>query len=377
MCKTYVTDRAWTEINLSALRHNANMLKSLLPARNTLMAVVKADGYGHGAVAVAQALAHDGMREFAVATVDEGITLRENGIPGEILILGCTPPERVDALQEFMLTPTVADHIHAAALAKQVCGRLKVHLKIDTGMHRLGEDFHHLKEITQIFSIEQLHVTGLYTHLCVSDSQLAADREFTQAQLNHFFSLVRTLRTKGIDPGRIHVQGSYGILNYPDIPCDLARAGIALYGVYSTDDPVRACHDLRAVLSLRARVVHVLDLACGETAGYGCMHTAQKNERLAVLSIGYADGIPRGLSCGKGAVLIHGHRVPIAGRICMDQTLVNITGLPQVALGDTATLIGADGAERIRAEEVATASDTITNELLSRLGSRLGRLILS
>ena len=221
-----------------------------------------------------------------------------------------------------------------------------------------------------------LKVTGTFTHL--SDGE-GLDRESaarTEEQLRRFRAAVTGLRTAGHDPGKVHFQGSYGLLNRPGLPCDYARPGIALYGVHSAaGQAVRTPVDLRPVLSLRARVVQLHRLSTGERAGYDGSFTARRPTVLATLSIGYADGWPRALSNGAGRVLLHGRSAPVAGLICMDQLLVDVTGIPEVSPGDIATLIGRDGDSALSAEEAAAAAGTITNELLSRLGPRLPRVV--
>ena len=220
-----------------------------------------------------------------------------------------------------------------------------------------------------------MKITGIFTHLCVSDEQTPDSQAFTRLQIARFHQVLDALEQKGIQPGRRHMFSSYGIWNREGEPLDAVRPGIALLGVRSNreDVLVRAC-DMRPVLSIHARVALVRRLDAGEYAGYGrCFH-AVKPSRIAVVTIGYADGIPRSLSCGKGFVLIKGKRALIAGRICMDQLLVDVTDLPKVKRGDEVVLLGRQGKEEISAEEMAGCAGTITNELLSRLGSRLERV---
>lgn len=358
--------RAWREIDLDALAHNARVLQGRLAPGCRLMAVVKADAYGHGAVPVARRLEREGVTAFAVACLAEGISLRRAGIQGVILILGYTPAQAVPELYRWKLTQTVADEEHGRAL--NAAGLpLMVHLALDTGMHRLGVSAEDTAALARLYGMENLKITGVFSHLCVSDSRTPEDLDYTQAQLDRFFSAVDWLRRRRYNSGVIHVQASGGILNLPPQPCDYTRAGIALYGAVEEGG-----NGLQPVLSLRARVACVRTLAAGERAGYGLDFRAEQKTRLAVLTIGYADGLPRHLAQSGGRVLLRGRFCPMAGRMCMDQLFVDVTDLPGVSSGDVATLIGRDGLLNIRAEELAWKCGTIPNELLSRLGPRLG-----
>ena len=367
---TRKTSRAWRETNLSALAHNARTIQSALAPGCRLMAVLKADAYGHGALSVARRLEAMSIKDFAVACLEEGITLRRSGIRGTILILGYTPPELASQLHRWKLTQTVADAAHGQALA--ACRLpLSVHLALDTGMHRLGISSEDHKALRRLYELPGLHVEGVFSHLCVSDSLSPENTAFTRLQLERFYEALRWLKEHHLAPGETHIQASYGIWNLPPQPCSLARAGIALYGVCSDDSPITRTLDLTPVLSLRARVTCVRTLASGEGAGYGLAFRADQPRQLAVLAIGYADGLPRSMPQQGGEVLLHGMRCPMVGHMCMDQLLVDVTGLPGVMPGDAATLIGTDGQQQIHAEDIARQCGTITNEILSRLGARL------
>lgn len=364
------TARAWREVDRNALIHNAQVLRQALPSGCSLMAVVKAEAYGHGGVSTARILRRAGVDAFAVACLAEGIALRRHGVSGTILILGYTPPEEAPLLRRWRLTQAVADEAHGLALAAQGVP-VRVHLALDTGMHRLGIPAEDHDAIARLYALPTLRIGGVFSHLCVSDSLAPADIAFTQGQLDRFYAAVGWMKEQGYDPGAIHIQASYGLWNLPSQPCRYVRAGIALYGVASDQNPVLHPLDLRPVLSLRARVASVRTVPAGQGAGYGLAFRAERDTRLAVVTIGYADGLPRSLSHQGGRVIIRGVSCPMVGRMCMDQLLVDVTHLPQVAPGDMATLIGTDGEAVLKAEEVAVQSGTIANELLSRLGSRL------
>lgn len=370
--------RAWREIDLAALRQNTALLRENLPSSCTLMAVVKADAYGHGAVPVARTLQREGVRLFAVACLSEGIQLRKAGIRGKILILGWTDPAQAPLLRRWNLCATVADADHGRALSARGVP-VRVHLAVDTGMHRLGIPAEETGTLAELFRLPNLRVEGVYSHLCTSDGTSEADRAFARKQTEIFVRTLTLLRGMGLDPGLTHLQASYGILN-PACTAGhtfgAARPGLILYGVGSDDTPVEHPLPLRPVLSLRARVAAMHQVPAGQGAGYGLAFTARWDTCLTVLAIGYADGLPRNYGAQGGVVLLHGARCPVVGRLCMDQMLVDATDLPAAPkAGEIATLIGTDGTETLRAEEVAVACGTITNELLSRLGGRLGLLI--
>ncbi|GIO32650.1 MULTISPECIES: serine racemase VanT catalytic subunit [Paenibacillus] len=367
-------DRAWAEVNLSNLSHNAAELQRVLPSKSRIMAVVKANAYGHGSIESARELSGAGVAHFAVAEIGEGIALRKHGIRGDILILGYTSPERAPELARYRLTQTVVSREYGEAL-NAYGAKLNVHVKIDTGMNRLGVPFPELDSMMACYRFSHLHVTGTFSHLSMSDSLGQAETRFTQQQLSRFELVIGQLREAGIDPGLVHIQSSYGILNYPEVCCDLVRPGIALYGLLSREgDEVRTKADLRPVLSLKAVVTQVKEVKAGDPVGYGRNFIPSQDIRIATVSIGYADGIPRSLSEHGGYVLIRGQRARIVGSICMDQLTVNVTSIEGVRQGDAVTLIGQDGAEKITAGQIAARCGTVANEILSRLGSRIERV---
>lgn len=365
------TGRAYIELNLNNLEHNAAALQKAMPKECKLMAVVKREAYGHGAFEIASHLEKIGVDDFATATIDEAIQLRKYGIRGEILILGYTDVLRASELKKYHLTQTLIDFDYARALNSRGIA-IKVHLKIDTGMHRLGIPSENFLQIKKLFSMKNLKICGMFTHLCCADSTDAEDIAFTEIQIGRFYSVVDELKDRGIPVPKLHIQSSYGLMNYPNLKCDYVRAGIALYGVLSArgDAPV-VMPDLRPVLSLKARVVLIRSVCKGESIGYGRSFTADKDCRIAILPIGYGDGVPRNLSNQKTGVMLRGKYAPIVGRICMDQLAVDVTEIKDISVGDTATLIGAEGASEVSDPEVAGRADTISNELLGRLGARL------
>lgn len=366
-------DRAWIELDQDSLRHNVNEFRNAMRPGCELMAVMKAEAYGHGMYEAAVCVSRMGVNAFAVASVEEGIRLRRFGISGEILILGYTDPERAKELCRYDLTQTLIDYPYARLLNQQHKA-VKVHVKVDTGMHRLGFGKGEADRIAHVFSMKYLKVCGIYTHLCAADSLEAEDVRFTKQQIGSFYGLLEKLKERGIAIPKVHIQSSYGFLNYPELPCDYVRAGIALYGVLSAPgDRTRLELDLRPVLSLKSKVVLIRKIRTGESVGYGRAFTAERDSRIAVLPLGYGDGLPRNLSCGRTQAVIRGQRVPVIGRICMDQLMVDITDAHGIFVGDTATFIGWDGSMEATAPDLADQGGTITNELLSRLGGRLTR----
>ena len=368
--------RAWIELDREALSQNVEALLAMLPDRCSLMPAVKADAYGHGAVLIARELNRIGVEAFCVASAGEGEELRREGVRGEILVLGYTDPTQFDLLHRCRLTQTIVDYQYAERL-NGYGKRLHVHIGVDTGMHRLGIGYEQRDFIMDIFEMKNLAVDGLFTHLCTSDGQALKEQSFTDLQARRFYSVVDDLERNGYSCPKLHLQSSYGILNYPKLAEDYARVGIALYGVLSTREDTKRWEDvLRPVLSLKARVACVRRLCCGETAGYGMAFTAQRDMEIATITVGYGDGLPRNLSGGQGFVLINGRRAPVVGRICMDQTIVDVSGIPDVKAGDVAVLIGKSGDKEISAGDLAGWAGTITNEILSRMGARLERVMV-
>ena len=369
--------RAWTELDAAALGHNITALRALLPPACRLMAVVKADGYGHGMAPVARVCRREGVDAFAVATVEEGIRLRRAGtLSGEILVLGYTPPEQAGLLARHRLTQAVVSLEHALALAR-TGRRLRVHIKLDTGMHRLGIPWDDLPALERVCACPHLKITGIFTHLADAEALDPVDEARTQLQIRRFYTAVKAMQERGLPTGRQHIQSTYGLLNYGPLPCAYVRTGIALCGVLSRpEERTRTLPDLRPVLSLRAQVGQIHTLGPGERAGYDGSFVADGPCRVALVTIGYADGVPRSLSRGEGHVLIRGQRAPVAGLICMDQLLVDVTTIPDAAPGDVVTLIGRDGQGEISAGAFAQAAGTITNEIFSRLGPRLERIVV-
>ena len=371
----YKKGRCWSEIDEEALSENVRALRAALPRKTALMPALKADAYGHGAVRMGRALNRLGVRAFCVACAEEGAALRRGGVRGEILILGYTHPSEWPRLRRYRLTQSIVDKAYAEELARYARRspfRLPVHVAVDTGMHRLGLDARRPGEIVKVCCLKGLRVTGIFMHLCASQSRRAEDQAFTREQAKRLDVVLAALASAGMRRPKTHLLASGGVLNYPQLGGEYARVGIALYGVLSARSDWNAAGiALRPVLTVKARVASVRTLRAGEGAGYDLAYVAADRRRIAAVTIGYADGLPRALGEGRGAMLVHGQRASIVGRICMDQTLIDVTQIEGVRAGDEVVVLGQSGQESITAYDLAEPSGTITNEVLSRLGSRV------
>lgn len=362
--------RAWIEINLSNFENNIKIIQQALPSGCHLMPVIKADAYGHGSLVIAKKLNELGIFDMAVATLKEAIVLRENHVKGNILILGYTDPEDLHLMLKYDLIQTIVDGDYIQALRKQKRKKpLKVHIKINTGMNRIGIAADDIETILQVYQLPQLKPLGMYSHFAVADSPKKADQKFTQMQIDRFFACAEAIKQAGYDPGYIHLQNSYGLLAYPIQGCHFVRTGLLMYGVILQEQLL-----LKPVLSLKATIISVKDIKKGESVGYGRYYQAKSNRKIATVSIGYADGYPLSLSQSEVKVKVKDQFVPLAGRICMDQLMIDISGV-EAEVGDVVTLIGEE--EPICAATVALEAGTSTYDLLSRLGPRLEKVIIN
>jgi len=367
--------RAWIELNIGCLRNNVEIIKKILPDNCELMPSVKANAHGHGAAEICRELNKIGIRAFCVASVMEGAELRKQHIKGDILIFGYTHPDHFDLLKRYDLIQTVVDCEYAEKL-NAYGKKLFVHLKIDTGMNRLGEPSENKKGILRILGCKNLIVAGVYSHFSAQKIDDPTHKDFTQEQLDKFNHVLSAIEKYGYRKPKTHLQGSFGIFGRPDLDCDYARPGMAIYGVYRNGNPEAGENKLRPVLSLKTRVASVKTIHEGDAVGYELAFVASRDMKIAALSIGYADGLPRALSCGKGRALVDGTFAPILGNICMDQTIIDVTGIENIKQGDTAVIIGKDGGAEISVYDIAEQAGTIPNEIVGRLGSRLERCII-
>lgn len=361
-------DRVWVEISKENLENNINEIRKIMPTKAKMMAVVKANAYGHGIINISKMLNKLNVKNFAVATLDEAITLKKNKIRGNILILGYTDFSRINEVIRYNLIQTIVDEEYAEKIDKmELKDKLRCHVKINTGMNRIGEGFCNMDELEKIYKMKNLSPEGIFSHLCVSDSMKEDDIKFTKAQIDKFFYATRHLEARGINVGKKHIQASYGIINYQDLKCDYVRPGIIMYGVHSGEimNPI----NLKPVLKLKARIASVKEIGEEEYVSYGRTYKATEKRKIATITIGYADGYPRSLSSKGAKVLINGKYATIIGRICMDQCIADVTDIENVKQGDEVTLIGEE--KEISAENVANLAGTIANELLCRLGPRI------
>lgn len=368
--------RCWAEIDLDGLHHNLQLIRKTVQGC-AVMAVVKANAYGHGDLVTAKALDDAGADQFAVSGLAEAVRLRRAGIRKPILILGYTSPKHVSTLathdlQQCIFSSSYAEEMsHAAQKAGTV---LRVHLKVDTGMGRLG--FNAKDDLAEAVAglaiasrLPGLLPEGLFTHFSVADSTEEEDVKYTNNQLALFIKVKNALESMGISFSTVHCCNSAGTVAYPAAHMGLVRPGIILYGCNPSGEVVLA--GLKPAFKLKTVVTMVKELAAGDSVSYGRTFTARRPMRVATLAAGYADGYPRLLS-NQGVVGIHGHSAPLLGRVCMDQIVVDVTDVPEVQGGDEATVFGGDGADTI--EEVAEKCGTISYEILCNIGRRVQRL---
>jgi alanine racemase len=382
---------AWASIDLGAIEHNAAVIASIVaPAR--LCAVVKADAYGHGAVAVARAALAGGASELAVAIVDEGVELRDAGIEAPILVLAEPPADAMPEAFRHRLTPTLYTPygiaLAAASARAADANGVDVEVKVDTGMHRVGVDPAALVPlVASLVDVPLLRFAGLWTHLAVADEPANG---FTAQQLDRFDRARRALTAAGLpEPGRVHAANSAGALAWPDARLDMVRCGISLYGYPPSpalDEAVRvatldagwgAGEGLRPALSWIARISFVRELDAGERVSYGLRRPLAARSFVATVPLGYADGIPRSFFTGGGEVLVSGRMRRLAGAVTMDQILVDCGDDASVAPGDEVVLIGEQGGKRVTAEHWARSLDTISYEVITRIGPRVPRVYRS
>jgi alanine racemase len=362
---------AWAEIDLAAIAHNVGRLRELA-APAAVCAVVKADGYGHGAVPVARAALDAGASWLAVALVEEGAALRQDGIDAPVLVLSEPPADAMTQLAKYSLTPTLYTPKGVEAAAGAAGTRpLPVHVKVDTGMHRVGASTEDAVAVAQaVAESPSLELQGFWTHLAVADEP---DNPYTTLQLERFEDARARLADAGLEPPLVHAANSAGALAHPGARYDMVRCGIALYGSPPSAD-VGSDAGLRPALSLKAGVSHVKTLAAGERVSYGLRWRAERDTVLATVPLGYADGVTRRLSAVGGEVLIGGRRCPLAGTVTMDQVMVDCGPDAAVAPGDEVVLIGRQGDEEITATEWAERLDTISYEVLCGIGPRVPRV---
>jgi len=364
----------WCEVDVAAIRHNVRAFRRVLSPEVGIMAVVKADGYGHGAPLVARAALEAGATQLGVATLDEAVQLRESGLVAPILVLGPTEGRHVEEAFARKIAVTVFDAgtVAAAARAAERRGWGAVHLKVDTGMGRLGvrDEAELINLYRQLLAAPALRVEGLYSHLACADE---ADASFSVAQHDRFRRFVTRMNQEGLPVPPLHLLNSAGALRFRGWAYRLVRIGISLYGYYPSEHVKTGEVPLRPALTWKTRVVHVKDVPPGTPISYGATYRTPEDLRILTLPVGYADGFSR-LRSNRGHVLVRGRRAPIVGRVCMDQTMVAVPRHWDVQVGEEVVLLGTQGAERIDADEIAREMNTISYEVLTLIGKRVPRV---
>lgn len=365
--------RVYAEINLDAIVKNVDNLMALTKENTGALAVVKADGYGHGDVAVAKAVAQK-VTGYAVATLDEAVNLRENGVKKPILVLGYVDPYEFDILVSHEITATVFDVETAQLLADAARVQKKqahCHIKVDTGMRRIGlePDENGIAIVKQITALKELSADGIFTHFAASDE---TDKTSAEHQFKLFTDFTGRLEKEGIHFAYRHCANSAAVIDMPQVDLDMVRLGIAMYGMYPSDEVKKEKVELFPALDLKSHVTMVKEIPAGEKVSYGGTFTTTRTTKLATVSVGYGDGYPRALS-SKGYVLVRGQKAPIVGRVCMDQMMVDVTDIENVTRADIVTLIGKDGDAEITVEEIAALAGTFNYEFVCDLGKRIPR----
>ena len=367
---------AWLEINLDNYEHNIKLIKGLLCKKTLLTAVVKADAYGHGAVDISKKALESGADRLAVAVLDEAEELRKSDLPKiPILILGWTPKEQYERVIEHNLIQTVYDYQDVLALneaAEKMNRKAKIHIKIDTGMSRLGiKPEQGIEFVKKVNELSNIIIEGIYTHFSSADEN---NKEFTFQQFNIFKDLISKLKESGISIPIKHAANSAAIIDMPELQMDMVRAGIISYGLWPSNEVKRKI-DLKAVMSLKSRLAYVKTVEEGTPISYGRTYVTEKKSRVGTIPLGYADGYSRLLS-SDFEVIVKGKKVPIIGRICMDQFMVDLSGINSVEKGDVVTLLGEDNGEVITADEMAEKLNTINYEVVSSFTKRLPRVYI-
>ncbi|MEA3428374.1 MAG: alanine racemase [Thermodesulfobacteriota bacterium] len=378
----------WAEVDLKAIAHNVRELRRITSPDSRLMAVVKANAYGHGLVETAGKALESGAQALGVARASEGIQLRKAGFDASILVFSYTPPALVRELVEFDLTQTICSYKTAEALSADAGSagkRIRVHLKVDTGMGRLGvlpDCFrtsqsgrnvdNAVHEVKSIARLKNLEIDGIYTHFAIADSP---DKSYTEKQLEIFMDFLDQLKRAGLEFPVRHAANSAAVINMPETHLDMVRTGISIYGLYTSDHVDKSRIDLKPAMELKARIIHLKKVPAGFKVSYGITYETEKATTIATVPIGYADGFNRLLS-SRGHMLVCGRKAPIVGRICMDMTMLDVGDIPEISLEDEAVIFGKQGDASITVDEIASSINTINYEIISTIADRVPRIYL-
>lgn len=368
-------ERSWIEINTKNLAYNINQIKQIIPKITQIMAVVKANAYGHDSIIISKKLQEIGINDFAVATLPEAIKLRENNITGNILILGYTEPEELQKVIDNNIMQTIVDNDYAKSVLKaNLQGKLKCHVKINTGMNRIGEFYDDFAALREIYQNPALQIEGTFTHLCVSDSDKIEDINFTKEQINRFDKAIEFIKNQGLNPGKLHTQASYGTINYTNCKYDYVRMGILMYGINASYDCYNKYNvEFKPVMAVKSKVTSIKYINPEETVSYGRTFKADNKIKIASVGIGYADGVPRALS-NILIVKINNKKYHQIGRICMDQLMIEINDENPIAIGDEVILIDPNESKDLTLEDWAKLTNTITDEIICQFTTRLKRI---
>lgn len=373
--------RSWADVSLDHLAHNYTQLRKKIPTSCKFLGVVKADAYGHGAVPISQNLKDLGADYLAVSNIEEALQIRRGGLRLPILILGYTPPAYAEELVEMGLRQEVHSLEYARQLSHALDGTgycMDVHLKLDTGMSRLGFFAYDcektLDELKQVALLPNLHIEGVFMHFCVADAKDAESVAFTRQQFDRFQAMLCAMKGCGIAPDIRHCANSGATILYPEFAMDMVRPGIATYGIAPSPE-LQGELDLQPLMSLHTTISQIRSYDEDISVSYGRTYFTPSKRRIAVLTIGYADGLSRSFS-NNISFLLHGQRVPVVGRICMDMCMVDVTDVPQAKVGDVVTVFGTNGGQSIAIEELSDKLGTIPYEILCGINKRIPRIYL-
>lgn len=366
----------WAEINLSNLDYNIKNIKAKLGSGTKIIGVVKADGYGHGSVKVAEVLRANGVDTFAVSTLQEAIVLREAGATEQIISLSLTPNFYSNVLVEYDITPVISSLENARAISKtaaEVGKTVSGFIAADTGMGRIGYltwDENAVSEIKKISQLPNFKIAGLFSHMSTADS---ADKTFSRQQEQCFNEFYDKLIAAGIEIPMRTFANSASVMELPSVYFDAVRPGIILYGCYPSDEVDKSSLSLKPVMSVKATISHLKDVPAGFSVSYGREFISKRPSKIATIALGYADGYPRPYA-PKGEVIVNGVKAPLAGNICMDQCMIDVTDVPDVKVGDEVIVMGNDGKNTILADDIAKATGTINYEIICAFGQRLPKV---
>lgn len=368
---------AWAEINITNLDFNIKKIKEKVGPGKKITGIIKADGYGHGSVRVATVLRANGITSFGVATLNEAIRLREAGfVLEEILILGLTPDPYIDTIVKHRLTPVVCDYRNAEAISRAAAREgiiIKGFVAVDTGMGRIGynpDDSASIEDIKMIASLSNFTIQGLFSHLANADS---ADKTFAAFQEQRYMVFYKKLLNAGVSIQCRTIANSAAVMELSSCHYEMVRPGIILYGCYPSEEVDRNQLQLRPVMSVKANIIQLKKVPAGTSISYGRKYITTKDSLIATIPLGYADGFPRPYSM-KGRVIVNGVMAPVAGNICMDQCMIDVTHVPYVRMGDEVTIMGRDGIYEILADDIARATGTINYEIVCAFGQRLPKV---